>query len=279
MMEPVLRGEVARKREVVKSRFDFSRIVRAEGSSLNALCAMVERFSGYDIPILITGESGTGKELLARSIHYNSTRGDKPFVAENCGALPDQLLESELFGHKKGAFTGAYEDRVGLFEQANGGTIFLDEIGETSAAFQVKLLRVLQEREIRPLGVSRTRKIDVRVIAATNRDLEQEVREKRFRQDLYYRIAGFSVHMPPCASGPWIFRRLHIMYWATPWKLWAKRCRASRRKRWTACATTTGPETCVNCRMRFTACWPLSMATCWAPNCSRPGCAMSLRTM
>ncbi len=202
VMEPVLRGEVERKQEAVRSCFDFSRIVRAEGSSLNALCKMVERFSSYDIPILITGESGTGKELLARSIHYNSARADRMFVAENCGALSDQLLESELFGHKKGAFTGAYEDRVGLFEQANRGTIFLDEIGETSSAFQVKLLRVLQEREIRPLGASRTRKIDVRVIAATNRDLEQEVREKRFRQDLYYRIAGISVHMPPLRDRP-----------------------------------------------------------------------------
>ncbi len=202
VLEPVLQGEVARRRQAVRNRFDFSKIIRSEESSLNALCSMVERFSRYDIPILITGESGTGKELLARSIHYNSPRSDAAFVAENCGALPDQLLESELFGHKKGAFTGAYEDRIGLFEQANGGTIFLDEIGETSPAFQVKLLRVLQEREIRPLGVSRSRKVDVRVIAATNRDLELEVSEKRFRQDLYYRVAGFSVHMPPLRERP-----------------------------------------------------------------------------
>ena len=200
--EPVLREEVTRKREKIKSRFDFSKIVRAEGSGLNELCRKVERFSVYDIPVLITGESGTGKELLARSIHYNSPRADRPFVAENCGALPDELLESELFGHKKGAYTGAYEDRVGLFEQADGGTIFLDEIGETSPSFQVKLLRVLQEGEIRPIGMSRTRKVDVRVIAATNRDMVRDVREKHFRQDLYYRIAGFSVHMPPLRDRP-----------------------------------------------------------------------------
>lgn len=200
--EPVLREEVKRKREKVRNRFGFSSIVRGERSALNELCSKVERLACYDIPILITGESGTGKELLARSIHYNSNRAERPFVAENCGALPDQLLESELFGHKKGAYTGAYEDRVGLFEQASGGTIFLDEIGETSPAFQVKLLRVLQEGEIRPIGMSRTRRVDVRVIAATNRDMEKDVRDKHFRQDLYYRIAGFSVHMPPLRERP-----------------------------------------------------------------------------
>ena len=125
--------------------------------------ALGRQASKYDISVLITGASGTGKELLARAIHYGSSRAEKPFVVENCGALPDDLLESELFGCKKGAFTGAYQDRVGLFELADGGTIFLDEIGETSAAFQVKLLRVLQEGEIRPLGAQRPRKVDVRV--------------------------------------------------------------------------------------------------------------------
>ncbi|HAU12838.1 MAG TPA: sigma-54-dependent Fis family transcriptional regulator, partial [Gammaproteobacteria bacterium] len=127
----------------------------------------------------------------------NSLRQDGPFVAENCGALPDELLESELFGHKRGAFTGAVDDRVGLFERADGGTIFLDEIGEVSPAFQVKLLRVLQEGEIRPLGTNTRRKIDVRVVAATNRDLEKDVKEGRFRQDLYYRLATFVVQLPP----------------------------------------------------------------------------------
>ncbi|MEW6132812.1 MAG: sigma-54 dependent transcriptional regulator [Pseudomonadota bacterium] len=195
--EQVLRKQVELKQQAVRRNYDFSRIVRAEDSPLNELCKTVQRIAGYDISILITGESGTGKELLARAIHYNSSRADRAFVVENCGALPDQLLESELFGHKKGAYTGAYEDRVGLFEQASGGTIFLDEIGETSPAFQVKLLRVLQEGEIRPLGSPRTRKVDVRVIAATNRDLERDVRDGRFRQDLFYRIASFTVRLPP----------------------------------------------------------------------------------
>jgi two-component system response regulator HupR/HoxA len=181
----------------VKSRFGFERILHAAGSPLADTIAVARKIAGYDISVLITGESGTGKELLARAIHYNSRRADRGFVVQNCGALPDQLLESELFGCKKGAYTGAYEDRVGLFEQADGGTIFLDEIGETSPAFQVKLLRVLQEGEMRPLGARLTRKVDVRVIAATNRDLDAEAADLSFRRDLYYRLAAFRLHIPP----------------------------------------------------------------------------------
>ncbi|MES9972224.1 MAG: sigma-54 dependent transcriptional regulator [Candidatus Thiodiazotropha sp.] len=171
-------------------------IVRSPESCMNDVCEKIRRVSPYDVSVLLTGESGTGKELAARALHYNSTRWDQPFVVENCGALPDELLESELFGYKKGAFTGAVEDRAGLFERASGGTVFLDEIGEVSAAFQVKLLRVLQEGEIRPLGSSQTRQVDVRIIAATNRDLEQEVREGRFREDLYYRLATVTIQLP-----------------------------------------------------------------------------------
>lgn len=188
---------VAGKRKALQGRYGFDSIVHAGDSPMAETIDLARRIAGYDISVLITGESGTGKELMARAVHYNSHRADKPFVVENCGALPDQLLESELFGCKKGAFTGAYEDRIGLFEQANGGTIFLDEIGETSAAFQVKLLRVLQEGEIRPLGARLTRKVDVRVIAATNRNLEEEVAAKRFRRDLYYRLAAFRLHLAP----------------------------------------------------------------------------------
>jgi two-component system, NtrC family, response regulator HupR/HoxA len=163
---------------------------------MNQVCEKIRRVSPFDVSVLLTGESGTGKELAARALHYNSLRWDQPFVVENCGALPDELLESELFGYKKGAFTGAVEDRAGLFERASGGTVFLDEIGEVSPAFQVKLLRVLQEGEIRPLGSSQTRQVDVRIIAATNRDLEQEVREGRFREDLYYRLATVTIQLP-----------------------------------------------------------------------------------
>jgi two-component system response regulator HupR/HoxA len=195
--EPVLRRRVEAKRETLKSRNDFLRLVRSRESPVNRICEMAQRVAPYDISILITGESGTGKEVLARAIHYGSSRADRVFVIENCGALSDTLLESELFGHKRGAFTGAFENRVGLFEQADGGTIFLDEIGDTTPAFQVKLLRVLQEGEIRPLGSSRSRKVDVRVISATNRNLEEDVRNGRFREDLYYRLTTFALHMPP----------------------------------------------------------------------------------
>ena len=172
-------------------------IVRSPQSCMNEVCEKIRQVSPYDISVLLTGESGTGKELAARALHYNSLRWEKPFVVENCAALPDELLESELFGYKRGAFTGAIEDRVGLFERANGGTVLLDEIGEVSPAFQVKLLRVLQEGEIRPLGCARTRRVDVRIIASTNRDLEADVRAGRFREDLYYRLTPVTLRMPP----------------------------------------------------------------------------------
>ena len=199
---PVLQQRVEMKYERVKREFGLDGLIRAPNSPLNPVCQLVEKVAPYDLSVLITGESGTGKEMLARAIHYRSRRADKAFVIENCGALPDQLLEAELFGYKRGAFTGAYEDRVGLFQQADGGTIFLDEIGETSPAFQVKLLRVLQEGEFRPLGGARPVSVDVRVIAATNRDLEAEVREGRFREDLYYRLATVPMHVPPLRERP-----------------------------------------------------------------------------
>jgi two-component system response regulator HupR/HoxA len=197
-----LERSIAGKTQALKRQHHFDTIARAEDSPLAQVIEMARKAASFDISVLITGESGTGKELLARAIHYGSPRGNKPFVVENCGALPDQLLESELFGCKKGAFTGAYEDRIGLFEQASGGTIFLDEIGDTSPAFQVKLLRVLQEGEIRPLGARLTRKVDVRVIAATNRDLEADVAQKHFRRDLFYRLAAFPIHLPALRERP-----------------------------------------------------------------------------
>jgi two-component system response regulator HupR/HoxA len=193
-----LEQKLTSKRQALRDQFEHEDgIVRASGSPMDQVCAKVSRIAPYDITVLLAGESGTGKELCARALHYRSPRWDKPFVVENCAALPDELLESELFGYKKGAFTGAVEDRAGLFERADGGTIFLDEIGEVSPAFQVKLLRVLQEGEIRPLGSGQRRKVDVRVIAATNKDLENEVRAGRFREDLYYRLSTVQVHLPP----------------------------------------------------------------------------------
>ena len=157
----------------------------------------VGRIAATNLPVLITGESGTGKEIVAQSIHQRSSRASGSFVAVNCGAIPFELIESELFGHSKGAFTGADRERMGLWEEADGGTILLDEITETSPLFQVKLLRALQQGEIRRVGSNKTLKVDVRVIAATNRDIEEEVRHGRFRQDLMYRLNAVMIHLPP----------------------------------------------------------------------------------
>ena len=158
---------------------------------------LIRRVADSPTNILITGESGTGKELVAKATHYNSGRRDAPFVPVNCAAIPDMLLESELFGHLKGAFTDAKTDRRGLFEEAQGGTLFLDEISELPLMLQAKLLRAIQEREIRRVGATRPVSVDVRIIAATNLNLAEEVKAKRFREDLYYRLNVIEVHLPP----------------------------------------------------------------------------------
>ncbi|HSV71449.1 MAG TPA: sigma-54 dependent transcriptional regulator [Methylibium sp.] len=193
----VLRSRHGARLKESRAAFGFDRIERADGSPLDAVCEMAARVARYDLSVLVLGESGTGKELLARAIHYASPRAAGAFVVENCAAIPDTLLESELFGHKRGAFTGAHEDHVGLFQRAHGGTLLLDEIGETTPAFQVKLLRALQEGEVRPIGAPRAVPVDVRVVAATHRRLEDDVHAGHFREDLYYRIAGVTLTMPP----------------------------------------------------------------------------------
>ncbi|HYO98189.1 MAG TPA: sigma-54-dependent Fis family transcriptional regulator, partial [Polyangiaceae bacterium] len=169
------------------------------GSSraMDALFRQLEKVVDTRVTVLIQGETGTGKELVASALHYRSKRRDKLFVAQNCAAFAENLLESELFGHKRGAFTGATEDKKGLFELADGGTLFLDEIGELPLSLQAKLLRVLQEGEVRPVGSPTTRYVDVRVVTATNRELETEVKQGRFREDLYYRLKVFPVRVPP----------------------------------------------------------------------------------
>ena len=168
-----------------------------ESAAMRSVLELIARVASSRTTVLIEGETGTGKELVARAIHAAGPRRDHLFVAINCAALSEGLLESELFGHRRGAFTGATEDRKGLFEVASGGTLFLDEISETSPALQAKLLRVLQEGEVRPVGENRARTVDTRVIVATNRNLEDEVKTGRFREDLYYRLRVFPIRLPP----------------------------------------------------------------------------------
>ena len=191
-----LSSELKRLRSEVRGQYRFQNII-GHSKKMLSLFNLITKVSDSMSTILLQGESGTGKELFAKAIHYNSSRRDKPCVAVECSVLPETLLESELFGHTKGAFTGAIRAKKGLFEEANGGTIFLDEIGDISLAMQSKLLRVLQEREIRPVGSNEIIKIDVRIIAATNTELKEAVKEKTFREDLYYRIAVIPISIPP----------------------------------------------------------------------------------
>jgi len=194
-----LRREVGRLRNEVRADRRFGELVARSPRMVEAL-EVAAKAAPHDSPVLLSGASGTGKELVARLIHRESGRSAGPFVPVNCGAIPDNLLESEFFGHVKGAFTGADTNRQGLFEAAEGGTLFLDEVGELPAPLQVKLLRALQEKQIRPVGGTAEVSVDVRVISATNRDLEQGVADGSFRDDLYYRLAVIPVHLPALAS-------------------------------------------------------------------------------
>ena len=180
----------------LRSRYRFDNVI-GQSPALRGVLALVDKVAESDSTVLITGESGTGKELIARAIHYNSRRADRIMVSLNCGAIPEELLESELFGHTKGAFTNAVEKREGRFAAADGGTIFLDEIGDMSPNLQVKLLRVLQERSFEPVGSSKTIRVDVRVIAATNQNLQQAIRNGGFREDLFYRLNVIPIEIPP----------------------------------------------------------------------------------
>ncbi len=187
----VVRAELGRER----GRYDYTAIVGAS-DGMREVFRQLDKIIEADLPVMIHGESGTGKELIARAIHFNGPRRDRPFITENCAALPDSLLESELFGHARGAFTGAHRAKKGLLEQADGGTLFLDEVGDMSTSMQKKLLRALQEGEFRPLGMDRKVKVNVRLLTASHRDLEEMVRSGEFREDLFYRINVLAVHLP-----------------------------------------------------------------------------------
>ncbi|MEK6776269.1 MAG: sigma-54 dependent transcriptional regulator [bacterium] len=194
--EKALRHEVDSLRREVNRRYRYSNII-GKSKGMQEVFELIERVSDGKSTVLIQGKSGTGKELVAKAIHYNGPRKNKPFMAVNCSAIPETLLESELFGHVKGAFTGAITTKSGLFEEADGGTLFLDEIGDISLAMQVKLLRVLQEREIKPVGGTESRKIDIRLIAATHQNLMEKIKQGTFREDLYYRLNVININIPP----------------------------------------------------------------------------------
>jgi len=193
-VRPTRRAD-SRQKDSASNSTDIELVGRSE--AFIEVMKQVGRVAATSLPVLITGESGTGKEVVARALHRRSRRAQQAFVAVNCGAIPAELIESELFGHVRGSFTGAHADRPGLFEEADGGTVFLDEITETTPAFQVKLLRVLQEGEIRRVGSNRTQRVDVRVVTASNRDVESEVEAGRFRQDLFYRLNAVTLRLPP----------------------------------------------------------------------------------
>lgn len=191
-----LEEENIRLKRELKKRYSHTNIIGI-GKAMQNIFDLIEKVADTDVTVLIQGQSGTGKELIARAIHYESGRSDKPLVVINCGAIPEALLESELFGHEKGAFTGAHNSRIGRFEMANGGTIFLDEIGEMSPALQVKLLRVLQERQFERVGGTKTIHVDIRIVAATNKNLTTAINNNTFREDLYYRLNVILIKAPP----------------------------------------------------------------------------------
>ncbi len=191
-----LAEENKRLKNELSDKADFRTII-GSSTEMEKVFAVIRKVADTEASILITGESGTGKELVARSIHTNSSRRDAPFVAINCAAIPRDLLESELFGHTKGAFTGAVKDKTGKFQLADGGTLFLDEVGELPLELQPKLLRALQEKEVEPVGGTKVQKIDVRIVAATNLNIDKAIAEGSFREDLYYRLAVIPVHLPP----------------------------------------------------------------------------------
>lgn len=192
-----LKREISSLRREIQKKYDFRKTILGESQSIKGVYDLIEKALGTNITVIVSGETGTGKELVAKAIHYNSKRKDNSFVAVNVSAVPAELIESELFGHEKGSFTGAIARRVGRFEEADGGTLFLDEVGDMQLNMQAKLLRVLQEKEIVRIGSNKPVKTDCRIIVATNRNLKEEVKKGNFREDLYYRLLGLQIELPP----------------------------------------------------------------------------------
>ncbi len=255
-------------RRVVGQALELSRLCREpaivaesppeeeRGDAIIGCCpAMLEVFKAIgrvapqDVTVLITGESGTGKELVARAIYQHGARAKGPFLAINCAAIPESLLESELFGHEKGAFTGAERRRIGKFEQCHGGTLFLDEVGDMPVATQGKVLRLLQDQAFERVGGNETIRTDVRLIAATNRDLEEAAAQGKYRPDLYYRLSVFTIHLPPCASAATTCPCWSATMCGASTGSWAARCARSPPRRWTCCAATPGRGTSASCRV------------------------------
>ena len=269
-----MRAEVLRLRTELETTSSFAGMV-GTSPKMQQVYALMQQAAEGDIAVLIRGESGTGKELVAKSVHRNGPRKRGPFVALNCAAIPETLIESELFGHERGAFTGATEQRRGAFERAAGGTILLDEIGDMPYALQGKLLRVLQEREIQRVGGTASIPVDIRVMTATNKDIELLVRRGEFRQDLFYRVAAFPIEISPLRE-----RREDIPLLAGIFSINTPNAPTSPSVAFppllcACCSSTIGPATCASWRM------PSSAPCCWRPTgcCKRVACLPNCRRL
>jgi hypothetical protein len=257
-------------RKQLKKKYQFNQLI-GNSPMMQDVFKMIERVADTDSTILILGESGTGKELVARALHFNSRRQFAPFIPINCSALPENLLESELFGHCKGAFTGAINDKKGLFQEADGGTIFLDEIGSMPPVLQSRLLRVLQEKEVRRVGDNVAVSVNVRVLAATNEPLEKRLKEGTFREDLYYRLNVIPINLPSLRERREDVPVLTMHFLRNKVNPRTGKFTASPAKRWRSSAPTTGPATCANWKTPSSAPAPCAKTapSAW-PICPRP---------
>ncbi len=254
LKEKALEREVGRLRTELQVVSKFENIV-GNGAAMQKVYGLIQRVMDTDTSILVLGETGTGKELVARALHYNSVRREGPFIPVHCAAIPSELLESELFGHEKGSFTGAWQRRIGMFEAAGGGTLFLDEIGEMPLGTQSKLLRAIQEREIRRVGGQETISINVRLVCATNRDLEQEVKKGKFREDLYYRINVVPITIPSLRQRQEDIPQLALHFAQRFAKELNREVPQFTPPAMDLLVSYPWPGTCANWSTRWSACW------------------------